>query len=166
MHADDFFRTPRLRAQERDRDRRRVRRQDRGRRRRLVQLGEDFFLQLLVLGRRLDHHVTVAKRAVTLRRVYFFQRGRARLHQPRSHLLRIPRTAPVVPLREVAAEELELRALCGRLDALGDDGQVKGPRQMDDRRHDRRRLRLVADAGDEAAVDLEAVDREAPKMGE
>ena len=50
--------------------------------------------------------------------------------------------------------------------ALGDDLEAQVPAEVDDRPHDRHVLALAAEAGDEAAVDLDLVDRQALQVGQ
>jgi hypothetical protein len=57
-----------------------------------------------------------------------------------------------------SAERLELRF---GLDALGDHFQPQRAAEMDDRMDDRGAFALAAHAVDEAAVDLQAIEREA-----
>ena len=64
-------------------------------------------------------------------------------------------------LRAVAAELAQPLELLRPLDALRDDGQAERARHLDDRRDDRRVVLVAAEAGDERAVDLEHVEREA-----
>src|SRR5690606_10333679 len=71
-----------------------------------------------------------------------------------------------VALAEVAAERGEHRELLVGLDALGHRRQAERVRQRDDRGGDRRVLRLAAQPGDERAVELDDVQREAPQLAE
>ena len=70
------------------------------------------------------------------------------------------RVAEQVALREVAAERAQRLELRRRLEPFGDRGQLERVREADDRLDDARVLRLAAEAVDEAAVDLQRLDRE------
>src|SRR6185369_10764060 len=59
-----------------------------------------------------------------------------------------------------AARDAERLELGLGLDALGDHFHPQRAAEMDDRLDDRRALALAAHAVDEAAVDLEAIERE------
>src|SRR5216684_1308861 len=74
--------------------------------------------------------------------------------------------AEVVPLRVRAVQLLQNRELLGRLHPLGDDFEVEALRQGEDGVHDLRPLLRLADALDEAAVDLERVDGELVQVAE
>src|SRR5678810_544124 len=71
------------------------------------------------------------------------------------------RLADQVALDEVAAAAREEVALALLLHALGDDAHVERVRERDDRRDDRALLAVAGQLGDEAAVDLQLVHREA-----
>jgi hypothetical protein len=81
--------------------------------------------------------------------------GQQQLHRRLVDRLRIqPALHPVQP------QLVQCIALLNLLDALGHDFQPEGARQATDRRDDRMILRLVGQPGDEAAIDLEGIDRE------
>src|SRR5829696_1982589 len=65
-----------------------------------------------------------------------------------------------VALTAVAAHRAEARQLQWRLQALGDDGDAERVPEVDDRLDDRRVLGVEAEPGDEAAIDLDRLDRE------
>src|SRR5439155_12630059 len=69
-------------------------------------------------------------------------------------------------LREIAAELSQRRQLPVGLDALGDREQAERVGEADEVRRDRGVLRIVLDALDERAIDLDQVDREAPELAE
>jgi hypothetical protein len=76
-----------------------------------------------------------------------------------AELVGLDRSGEEVALPEVAAELLQRLELLAALDALGDDVHAEPLRELDDRLEDRRGL-PHAEAVDEAAVDLQDVDRE------
>ena len=96
-------------------------------------------------------------------------RDGAAVHRPQPGLEVLPfaggvgleRLADEVALHEVAAAAREELALRLGLDALGDDAHVERVRQRDDGGDDRALLAVLRQLGDEAAVDLQLVDREA-----
>ena len=71
-----------------------------------------------------------------------------------------------VALRAIAAELAQALLLLARLDALGDDRQPDGVGHVDRRLDDRAVVGVAVDAGDERAVDLEHVEREALEVAE
>ena len=71
-----------------------------------------------------------------------------------------------VSLCEVAAELGEAGPLLPRLHALGDDLEAESVRQLHRAAQDRSVGRVVRDAGDEGAVDLDLVDRQLAQVGE
>src|SRR5581483_5581878 len=88
-------------------------------------------------------------------------RAKERLDLVRGH-----RHADVVALDLIAAELLQEMHLLVVLDALGDHFQAEGVRERDDHRDDVARIAGVAHAHDEAAVDLQDVDRQARQVAE
>src|SRR4051812_29969407 len=71
------------------------------------------------------------------------------------------RRAEVEALVLIAAHRLERVELLERLDALGDHLEPQAVRERDDRLHDRRVVGARHQVLDEAAIDLELVDRKA-----
>ena len=76
------------------------------------------------------------------------------------------RSREQVPLAQRAAEADEPFGLVGLLDALGNDLEPERPPEIDDRPGDRGPLAGRRDAGDERAVDLQDVDREALEVAQ
>src|SRR5688500_4654137 len=72
-----------------------------------------------------------------------------------------PRTAEQVALTAVAAPRPQARQLQRGLQAFGHHGDPERVPEVDDGLDDRRVLGVEAEAGDEAAVDLDRLDREA-----
>src|SRR5438552_226021 len=70
------------------------------------------------------------------------------------------RTAEQVALHEVAVAALQEVELCLGLHALGDHLHAQRMRERDDGRDDRHLVVVAGHLGDEAAVDLQVVDRE------
>ena len=71
-----------------------------------------------------------------------------------------------VALAVLATDGLKLPKLLDRLDALSRDREAEALRQRRHAPHDGRVIARVAEAGDERAVDLEPVDREALQVAE
>src|SRR3989475_4213309 len=97
-------------------------------------------------------------------RVVLAQRGATYEHIP--ELVRRDRLREEEALREVAAELANRGQLPVRLDPLGDCEQAERVREARQVGRDGSVLRVVLDAVDERAVDLEDVDGEAPQMAE
>src|SRR5204863_261019 len=76
-------------------------------------------------------------------------------------VLGIHRAREIIALEMAAAGEAERLELGLGLDALGDYFHAQRATEMNDRVDDRRAFALAAHAVDEAAVDLQAVEREA-----
>ncbi len=72
----------------------------------------------------------------------------------------------MVALRDIAPQVDEPIELLLRLDALGDGHQAQAVGQSDDGAHDRVGVGAGPEAGDEAPIDLDAVDREALEVGQ
>src|SRR5690606_15593243 len=82
------------------------------------------------------------------------------LAQRRGHVLSRQRHRVEIALSEIAAERDQPAFLCRGLHALGDDFHPEAVPEVDHRGRDRLRLGSLAKLADEAAVDLEQVDRE------
>ena len=93
-------------------------------------------------------------------------RTRADRLEHRRELVRWQRPREEEALRPFAAERAQRLALQLVLDALGDGLHLQRRGQLDDRAHQRGRLRALAQRRDEAAVDLEDVDRVAVEVGQ
>src|SRR5688500_2045258 len=78
----------------------------------------------------------------------------------------VGRVADQVALDQVAAAGLEELALVLGLYALGDHADLQRVRERDDGRDDCALVAVVRQLGDEAAVDLDLVDREAAQVRE
>src|SRR2546429_1217708 len=89
-----------------------------------------------------------------------------RVREEEIDLVRRCRPREEEALGEVAAELPQRRELPVRLDAFGDREQAEGVSEADEVRGDRGVLRVVLDALDERAIDLDQVDREAPQLAE
>src|SRR5262249_41268353 len=72
--------------------------------------------------------------------------------------------AEAIALHEVDAGGAQEQVLLGGLHALGRHLHAEAAAEADDGVHDRRRLARAFDVADEAAVDLELVEREAPQV--
>src|SRR5713226_2485450 len=88
--------------------------------------------------------------------------------RPRSALSRDPlgdglrrrRPAEAKALKRMNTGRAQEQMLLGGLDALRRDFHAEPPPQADHRMHDRRGVGRALDIGDEAAIDLQAVERE------
>src|SRR5258708_737564 len=79
-----------------------------------------------------------------------------------------PRTWPAEEeaLREVAVEPLEASSLLLGLDSFGDHLELEPVTEVDDAADERFRFGTLAEAGDEAAIDLELMDRQHAEVGQ
>ena len=84
--------------------------------------------------------------------------------QQHLHGYLVDRTRIQPALHPVQPQLMQGIALLDVLDALGHDFQPEGARQATDRGDDRMILGLVGQPGDEAAIDLEGIDRELPQI--
>src|SRR6476661_6301499 len=78
----------------------------------------------------------------------------------------VGRAAEEIPLSELAAELAEGLQLVGRLDALGDDAEVQGLAEGDDRPGEGPVVGPRVLGADELPGDLQDVDREAAEVAE
>src|SRR3546814_7696052 len=75
-------------------------------------------------------------------------------------------SSDLVALREVAAAFAQDVVLAFLFHAFGDDGDAKRVGHGDDRGGEGQVVRVAQDVGDEAAVDLDAVDRHAAQVAQ
>src|SRR5713226_2520280 len=80
--------------------------------------------------------------------------------EQRADRFRAHRAIEVEALRELAFQRDEFLRLAFGLDALGDDVDPVGLRELDQHAHDRRAAEAAVGALDERAIDLERVERE------
>src|SRR6266851_8259716 len=80
--------------------------------------------------------------------------------EQRADRFRAHRAIEVEALRELAFQRDEFLCLAFGLDALGDDVDPVGLRELDQHAHDRRAAEAAVGALDERAIDLERVERE------
>jgi hypothetical protein len=92
------------------------------------------------------------------------QRAAVGLEQQPLDDVRVLRAAEEEALGGVAARALEVPELLGGLDALGGHRQAERVPELDHGADDRDVLGAVRQAADERAVDLHAVDGEAPQV--
>src|SRR3954462_15590077 len=92
--------------------------------------------------------------------------GRFARREDAADLLGRARHLEQVALTEVAAQRREHLALVGPLDALRDGLEMERPGDVQDRADERFGVVLAAQPLDEAAVDLQDVDREALQIAQ
>ena len=86
--------------------------------------------------------------------------------EPVDELILRTRPSKEITLKFVATPLAQEERLARCLDPLGDDFQPEPMGHCDDRRGQRRIVRIHGQVGDEAAIDLHSIDREAAQIGQ